>query len=117
MEKFALGEEALGLTLLAGSIESVTALTMSGALIARLGSRLVASLAAIASCLILPLLILAPSLAPFVGCLVVFGICLGTMDVAMNAQAIGVEARYDRPIMSTFHALFSAGGLVGAAVG
>ena len=34
----------------------------------------------------------------------------------MNAQAVEVERRYERAIMSSFHALFSAGGLVGAAL-
>jgi hypothetical protein len=35
----------------------------------------------------------------------------------MNAQAALVEQRYARPIMSSFHGLWSIGGLVGAAMG
>jgi fucose permease len=35
----------------------------------------------------------------------------------MNAQAVAVERAYGRPIMGSFHALFSFGGLVGAAIG
>src|SRR5262249_1788132 len=46
-----------------------------------------------------------------------FGMGLGAMDVAMNAQAVAVEARHGRPLMSSFHALFSLGGLAGAGVG
>src|SRR5436309_7009111 len=34
----------------------------------------------------------------------------------MNAQAGLVEADYQRPIMSSFHGLFSLGGLTGAAL-
>jgi hypothetical protein len=34
----------------------------------------------------------------------------------MNAHAVLVEERYGRPIMSSFHGLFSLGGLVGAAL-
>jgi fucose permease len=34
----------------------------------------------------------------------------------MNAQAVAVEDRYHRPIMSVFHALFSAGGVAGALI-
>src|SRR4029453_1817482 len=41
----------------------------------------------------------------------------GGLDVAMNAQAALVEQRYARPIMSSFHGLWSIGGLVGAALG
>ena len=44
------------------------------------------------------------------------GIGIGALDVAMNAQAVLVEERYGRPIMSSFHGLFSLGGLVGAAL-
>lgn len=35
----------------------------------------------------------------------------------MNAQAVAIEKLYHRPIMSSFHALFSTGGLLGAALG
>lgn len=34
----------------------------------------------------------------------------------MNVQAVAVEERYRRPIMSTFHGVFSVGGLTGALV-
>jgi fucose permease len=46
--------------------------------------------------------------------LYVFGMGIGAIDVAMNAQAVIVEQRYGRPIMSFFHGLFSVGGLSGA---
>ncbi|MCB0083283.1 MAG: MFS transporter, partial [Caldilineaceae bacterium] len=39
------------------------------------------------------------------------------LDVAMNAQAALVEGAYGRPIMASFHGLWSVGGLLGAAVG
>jgi len=41
----------------------------------------------------------------------------GALDVSMNAQAVAVEERYGRPIMSSFHAAFSFGGLAGAVLG
>jgi fucose permease len=46
-----------------------------------------------------------------------FGFAFGAVDVAINAQAVAVEHLYDRPIMGTFHALFSMGGMTGAGVG
>ena len=46
-----------------------------------------------------------------------FGAGHGAMDVAINAQAVAVERRFGRPIMSSFHALWSVGGLTGAACG
>jgi hypothetical protein len=48
--------------------------------------------------------------------LALLGACNAVLDVSMNAQAVAIEGRYDRPIMSSFHGLFSVGGLAGAAV-
>ena len=45
---------------------------------------------------------------------VLLGLGNGTMDVAMNALGVQVESARRRPIMSTFHALWSVGGFVGA---
>lgn len=42
---------------------------------------------------------------------------MGALDVSMNAQGVAVERAHGRPVMSGFHAAFSAGGLVGAALG
>ncbi len=42
------------------------------------------------------------------------GLGNGAMDVAMNALGVQVEAARRRPIMSTLHALWSVGGLLGA---
>lgn len=47
--------------------------------------------------------------------LLLFGATVGTMDVAINAHAVATEQRSGRPLMSGFHALFSLGGLAGAA--
>ena len=49
--------------------------------------------------------------------LFVLGLGCGVMDVAMNEQAVVVERRWGKPIMSSFHAFFSVGGAVGAGVG
>jgi MFS family permease len=45
---------------------------------------------------------------------VLLGLGNGTMDVAMNAVGVQVEGARRRPIMSTFHALWSVGGFIGA---
>ena len=49
--------------------------------------------------------------------LFVFGAANGAMDVAMNALAVEAETAYGKPIMSSFHGLWSVGGLTGAALG
>lgn len=45
---------------------------------------------------------------------VLLGLGNGTIDVAMNAVGVQVEGARKRPIMSSFHALWSVGGFVGA---
>jgi fucose permease len=49
--------------------------------------------------------------------LLLFGMSYGGLDVAMNAQAVTVERAIGRPVMSSFHAAFSAGALVGSLTG
>ncbi|MDX1667376.1 MAG: hypothetical protein R3350_09105, partial [Saprospiraceae bacterium] len=38
----------------------------------------------------------------------------GAKDVAMNAQSVLVQKRKAKPIMSSFHAVFSGGMMLGA---
>jgi MFS family permease len=83
----------------------------------RLGTRVVVPAAGVlcAASLVLPGLAREPwALA---GALLVFGFGNGCLDVSMNAHAVHVEKAYDRPVMSTFHATFSVGGVIAALVG
>ncbi len=114
-QKFGLSEAVLGMALLAVAVGSVGALLFGGGLVARCGSRAVTIAGAFGFCAALPLLLLAPTFPLLLPVLALFGACIGAMEVAANVQALGIEERYRRPIMSTFHALFSVGGLLGAA--
>ena len=49
--------------------------------------------------------------------LVPFGFFVGLLDVSMNSQAAAFEQRTGRSVMSSFHALFSLGGLSGTLFG
>jgi MFS family permease len=60
---------------------------------------------------------LANGLASLVAALFAFGIAGGMLDVAMNSQAVEVQRRYGRPLMTSFHAWYSFGGLAGALFG
>jgi fucose permease len=74
------------------------------------------SLAAVGFCLLLPLPLVSPSVPWLVLSLLALGAGNGILDVSMNAQAVALERRYGRPILSSFHGLFSLGGFAGAAV-
>jgi fucose permease len=49
--------------------------------------------------------------------LIGFGAALGLLDVGMNASGVAVQGQMRRPVMSSFHGIYSVGGLVGSAAG
>ena len=116
-EALALSPAALGAAIAGLGAGSFVAMPVSGWLTIRAGSRRVASAAALASSASLILPALAWDVVTLAAALTVFGAAIGVLDVAMNAQAVELEHRVGRPIMSGFHALFSAGGMAGAALG
>lgn len=111
-----LSDAQLGLVLLTLAGGSVIAMIATAPISARIGAHIVCRWTAVAMAIALPLVILAPSIASLIAALVVFGGAIGAMDVAMNSVAADVEARGGRPIMSSFHAMFSLGVLTGALV-
>jgi predicted MFS family arabinose efflux permease len=115
--KHALGltDGLLGLALLGMGAVSLIGLPLSGVLTARFGSRKITTAALLAVVLATPLPILAPLPPLFAIALGLLGMANGAVGVAMNTQAIAVQDRYGRAIMSGFHGLFSIGGLAGAA--
>jgi MFS family permease len=116
-QQLGLSEQLLGLVLLCAAVGALLAQPTVGWLIGRVGSRRMTSLMVVAFCLSIVLPGLAADMLSLMLALFVVGACNGGLDVAMNAQAALVEQRYARPIMSSFHGLWSIGGLIGAAVG
>lgn len=116
MAKARLGidDGVLGLALLGMGAGAMVAMPLAGFLAARFSSRLITALGGLVICLSLPLIILAPDALMLGLALFLFGAATGSMDVAMNVQAAAVEARGGRPLMSSFHGMFSVGGLIGA---
>ena len=103
--------------ILAFGIGSLLTMPLIGAVIAREGSRRIALLTGFALAPLLLLLTLMPGPWTAAAVLVLLGGLVGGMDVAMNANAVAVERRMGRAIMSSCHAWWSLGGLVGAATG
>ncbi len=110
-------EGVLGTVLLFLSVGVIIGLTLASGLIARYGSRRVTAVAAVVFSLSLTPLGLAFNFITLGAALLLFGITTSIMDVAMNAQAIEIERRYQKPIMGSFHAGFSIGGFAGALMG
>ena len=104
----------LGLLLLCLGIGSLLAMPVTGVLAARFGCRRIILASGLGCCLVFPLLAIAPTAWSLALVLFLFGATIGTLDVAMNIQAVIVEKEYDGALMSGFHGLFSVGGIVGA---
>jgi fucose permease len=109
-----LDDAQLGFTLLSTSVGAILAMPATGWLVRQWGNPRVVLVAATLLCATLPLLPLAPSMPLLMLTLFIFGIGFGLLDVSMNVQAVAVEEGYGQPIMSTFHGVFSVGGLLGA---
>lgn len=107
----------LGIALLGPAIGSLASMPLAGALMVRHGSRVVTRATLLLFCLALPLPALAPSLPVLLAALVLLGVGGGSLDVAMNGQAVAVEQRYGRPLLAGFHGVWSLGTLGGAATG
>ncbi len=116
-EKLSLSAGLLGIALLGVAVGALASMVFTGSLISRLGSRPVVG----ATALLFAFALVPPSLTPNLPLLalslVLFGAANGALDVSMNAQAVAIEKEYGKPIMSSFHAAFSLGGLAGAGGG
>ncbi len=105
----------LGFALLGAAAASLVTMPLVGAAIGRRGSRGICATAALAACLSLVLPFLAPTYLAFVFACIAIGTAYSAFDVAMNAQAVAREKGGDgAPLMSSFHAAFSFGGLAGS---
>lgn len=113
-ERLALGEADLGLLLLCLGAGSLMAMPVTGLLASRFGCRVVVLVSGAFVCLVLPGLAMAPTPMLLGATLFAFGAALGTLDVAMNVQAVIVERESGGALMSGFHGLFSVGGFIGA---
>jgi len=110
-------EFTLGLLILVLGIGAVGAMLFAGRLIGRFGSRLVLLAFALSVVPVLPIVVFAPNLWVLTPAMALMGAMIGCMDVAMNANAVEVERRLGRAIMSSSHGFWSLGGFVGGAAG
>ncbi|WP_282021431.1 MFS transporter [Ruegeria faecimaris] len=112
-----LSHEALGYGLLFMAAGAVCSFPVTGRLTDRFGAVAITRIIAILYTASLILLAFAGSFWALAFFLFVFGAFHGSMDVAMNAWAAEVERAYDRPVMSSFHAMWSLGAGLGALSG
>lgn len=117
MPRHSVTESVLGLLILVLGLGAVSAMLFAGRLIARFGARRVLSVFSLALIPVLPMVVFSPNLWILALFMAVFGAMAGCMDVAMNAQAVEIERRLHRGIMSSSHGFWSLGGFFGGSAG
>jgi MFS family permease len=116
-QNLGLSDGLLGVALLAAPVALVIIAAFADRLIDRFGSARPTVVGAVAISLLPVAFGLAGSLGVLMAALFGYGLAGGLMDVAMNAQAVRVERGYRRPMINSFHACYSFGGLAGALLG
>jgi MFS family permease len=113
-QRLHLSSGLLGLVGLITSIGALVAIPLAAQFVHRAGPKAATRVLIAASCLCGGLPVFAPDLAVLALIMLLFGALLGTVDNAMNAQAVEAEERIGKSIMSGLHGLWSIGVLVGA---
>jgi MFS family permease len=112
-----LSSQELGLALLGPAAGAVLAMPVTAAALKRVRPRRLVQTAFVPLAVVLPLVAVVGSVWQLFGVLFVWGSCVGVIDVGMNTEAVAVQDRVGRRVMSGFHASYSVGGLAGAALG
>jgi MFS family permease len=113
----ALSDGELGLILWAATVGLFLGTTFGGWIVERYRSQFVTgfALACLGGATVLA--VVSASRLALVLSLVPFGFFNGLIDVSMNSQAAAFEQRTRRSVMSSFHAFYSLGGLLGTLFG
>ena len=112
-----LDDAAWGAALVGTTVGSFLALALVALLINRAGPRRLVLLAAPGLLVVGVALTASSRPALLAAMLVLFGLSASLLNTPMNAQAVAVERAYGRPVMSSFHACYSLGTLLGALLG
>lgn len=115
-ERLNVDEAILGVLLLCLGLGSVAAMLAAGPITSRTGTKPIVVIGGLGVALLLPVLAIANTPLTLGVALAIFGAFLGALEVAMNIHAVEVEKQAGLPLMSGFHAHFSIGGFLGAAI-
>ncbi len=116
-QKLNLSDAALGFSLLGAGAGALLAMPLAARWANSLDTKLLARVFALCFCAALPLPGIVPSGWLLGPALAVYGAAGGCMNVLMNSKGVELEKAWGRPLMSSFHALFSLGAMAGAAMG
>lgn len=112
--RFGLSEAALTVLMALVPVVAGVGSMLAGRLVPRFGS---AAVLRVAQPLLAAAIVgvgLAPDLVTLYSLNFLVGLCLGAVDATMNMQAVEVERRHGRSLLTGFHAVWSAGAILGS---
>ena len=117
LSRLGITETTLGVLILVFGLGALVAMPWCGYLMASHGSRAVLRVFAVLSSFALLFVALADTIWLVAPAMFFLGGVIGAMDVAMNTNAVVVEKRLGRAVMSSSHGFWSLGGFAGGASG
>ncbi|WP_017730507.1 MFS transporter [Nafulsella turpanensis] len=116
-DSFDFSDSELGAVLLVRPVGALFALPLSGVIVDKFGSKLSSTAGILLFSLGLALLGSAATVPFLLGSLLIFGIAANLINISNNAQALLIQNKYGKVIMSSFHGLWSLAGFCGAGLG
>jgi MFS family permease len=107
----------LGAAMISVTVGAMIAMPFSGRLAHRLGGRASLRLTLMLWTAALAIPAVMPNVGSLAAGLLVYGAVAGVADVLMNGQAVRIERRAGKSIMSGLHGMWSVGGILGALFG
>jgi MFS family permease len=112
-----LSDAGLGAVLFSLPVGLMCSLPFSGWVITIIGSKKLLIISLIMYSLALISLSLAQNVFQLIACLVCYGFASNTVNISVNTQAVATEIMYKKPILASFHGLWSLAGFTGAGIG
>ena len=116
-QKFQLNDAEWGGVLFSLSIGLVGGLTMASWLVEKFGTMMIMVITTVLYLVLLCLLAAAPTVGWLVVTLFLFGVIRNITNLANNTNAVEVQRYYKKPVMATFHGIWSGACFGGAAIG
>jgi MFS family permease len=112
-----LSDAGLGAVLFSLPVGLMCSLPFSGWIITRIGSKRLLLSAILVYGVALVSLGLAKNTFQLVICLLCYGFASNAVNISVNTQAVAAEGLHEKPIMASFHGLWSLAGFTGAGIG
>jgi MFS family permease len=112
-----LSDAELGTVLMGLPFGSLVSLPLAGWLLSKFHSRYICMLAVLLYIIIIPLIGFSINSYILFAALFFFGMAGDILNIAMNTQVVALEAKMSKIIMSSFHAIFSIGLMLGSLLG